>query len=215
MGNRAVITDKKRTTALYLHWNGGRDSVEAFVRYCELKQYRAPGQDTSYAFARLAQVVGNYFGGALSVGVLPYTDDEGMLSLGDDNGVYVLDGWSIAERVYPTWHQFSEQDSYPLEEMLRDIDGAQPTREQLGDFLSARPVSADDITIGDLVWVWGYRDSTPRLHRVLGFGDGRVLNWRNTAGIPYVDLFEDDPADPAYDPADNPNNYLTGEIYKA
>ena len=30
MGNRAVITTSKKDLGLYLHWNGGRDSIEAF-----------------------------------------------------------------------------------------------------------------------------------------------------------------------------------------
>ena len=37
MGNRAVITTKENMynngVAIYLHWNGGRDSVEAFLEY--------------------------------------------------------------------------------------------------------------------------------------------------------------------------------------
>ena len=33
MGNRAVITTKERELALYLHWNGGRDTVEPLLRY--------------------------------------------------------------------------------------------------------------------------------------------------------------------------------------
>ena len=48
MGNRAVITTRKAgvnpansdATGVYLHWNGGRDSVEAFLAYCKLKQFR-------------------------------------------------------------------------------------------------------------------------------------------------------------------------------
>ena len=40
MGNRAVITTKERDLALYLHWNGGRDTVEPLLKYCELQGYR-------------------------------------------------------------------------------------------------------------------------------------------------------------------------------
>ena len=39
MGNRAVITTENKKIGIYLHWNGGRDSVEAFLKYCELKNY--------------------------------------------------------------------------------------------------------------------------------------------------------------------------------
>lgn len=33
MGNRAIITNKEKRVAVYLHWNGGRDSVEAFMSF--------------------------------------------------------------------------------------------------------------------------------------------------------------------------------------
>lgn len=42
MGNRAVITTKERKIGLYLHWNGGRDTVEPLLKYCELQGYRPP-----------------------------------------------------------------------------------------------------------------------------------------------------------------------------
>ena len=96
MGNRAVITTRERKVGLYLHWNGGRDTVEPLLRYCELQGYRPPSDD-DYGWARLAQVVGNFFGGALSVGVGAYTTDVRMDP--GDNGVYVIDGWRIAERL--------------------------------------------------------------------------------------------------------------------
>ena len=77
MGNRAIITTQERKIGLYLHWNGGRDTVEPLLRYCELQGYRPPSSD-SYGWARICQVVGNFFGGTLSVGIGPYTDDAGM-----------------------------------------------------------------------------------------------------------------------------------------
>ena len=45
MGNRAVITTPDKELALYLHWNGGRDTVEPLLRYCELQGYRPPSSD--------------------------------------------------------------------------------------------------------------------------------------------------------------------------
>ena len=48
MGNSALIMTKdgfeKGGIGLYLHWNGGRDSVESFLNYCKLKGYRPPEQ---------------------------------------------------------------------------------------------------------------------------------------------------------------------------
>ena len=94
MGNRAVITTPEKVLALYLHWNGGRDTVEPLLKYCELQGYRPPSTD-SYGWARMAQVVGNFFGGSLSLGI------DRFDRLGDqgDNGVYVIDDWKIVDRI--------------------------------------------------------------------------------------------------------------------
>jgi hypothetical protein len=37
MGNRAIITNKDKKICIYLHWNGGRDSIEAFLTFCRMK----------------------------------------------------------------------------------------------------------------------------------------------------------------------------------
>lgn len=139
MGNRAVIafTSEKRLTekncentdnvvGTYLHWNGGRDSVEAFLTYCKLKGFRSPQSDLTYAIARFIQVVTNYFPDGLSVGVgtLKQLDCNNY-----DNGVYVVDGdWKIVKRLYNS----SEQKQYPLVDMLIDIDIHQPEEMRLG-----------------------------------------------------------------------------------
>jgi len=38
MGNRALIIGNKqyKGAGVYLHWNGGRDSVEPFLKYAEI-----------------------------------------------------------------------------------------------------------------------------------------------------------------------------------
>lgn len=124
MGNRAVIqVSEDSDVGIYLHWNGGRDSVEAFLKYCELKGYRAPSDD-NYGTARLCQVICNFFGGNLSIGidVLKKLDcDNG------DNGVYILNGWNIVDRKYCS----VEQSEYDLAEMLLYIDQKQPKEEQI------------------------------------------------------------------------------------
>ena len=87
MGNRAVINFKDSKVGIYLHWNGGRESVEAFLRAAKTLELRE--NDPTYGLARLTQIIGNYFGGSLSLGV-------GLLSELDcdnaDNGQYVIDG---------------------------------------------------------------------------------------------------------------------------
>ena len=131
MGNRAVITASKAKNVaesndigVYLHWNGGRDSVEAFLKYCELKGYRSPDTDC-YGWARLCQVIGNFFGGELSIGI----DRCCCLDCDNrDNGVYIIKGWEIVGREY---FEGEEQRYHDLLEMLEEIDDKQPEGERL------------------------------------------------------------------------------------
>lgn len=199
MGNRAVITTPERELGVYLHWNGGRDSVEAFLKYCELRGFRAPDAD-EYGWARLCQVIANYMGAnGLSVGISRYTTDERMDP--GDNGIYVIRGWEIVERVYP-WEGFVEQDDYPLDEMLHDIDISQPKDQLLGDFLDAEEVPVTSIEVGDVVYLRQI-DGRYRTYPVVGIGDGRVVNGLDTTGTPYVGMYV-----ACGSAADNPNNYL-------
>lgn len=133
MGNRAVITIKPDGTkdysnqiGIYLHWNGGRDSIEAFLKYCELKSYRSPSED-NYGMARLTQVIANFLGGTTSIGVdiAKNLDCDNM-----DNGVYLVKGWEIVDRDH---FKGTEQKTYPLIDMLIDIDKTQPVIEQIGE----------------------------------------------------------------------------------
>ena len=137
MGNRAVITIAKyddlgdlinkvdnEEIGVYLHWNGGYDSVSAFLHYCNLKNYRCPEND-NYGWARLCQVIGNYFGGECSIGI----DKCKCLDCDNwDNGVYLIKDWNIVGRVY---YEGSEQNHYDLKEMLTEINKRQPISEQL------------------------------------------------------------------------------------
>lgn len=127
MGNRAVITTKENWdndgVGVYLHWNGGRDSVEAFLKYCELKGYRKPTDDC-YGWAYLCGVLTNYFGDGLSCGidVLHNLDcDNG------DNGMYIIDGWEIVDRVH--FHGL-EQDNHNLVDMIIGINNSMPINMQ-------------------------------------------------------------------------------------
>ena len=120
MGNRAVITIKEKNTpkedwrSIYLHWNGGRDSVEPLLHVAKLYDLRCQS-DPSYAIARLSQLIGNTLGGTLSLGVGTYkqldTDNA-------DNGVYVVENWEIVDREY---HHGLEQQEYDFNEMVSEI----------------------------------------------------------------------------------------------
>lgn len=133
MGNRAVITTSKSSNVaessdlgIYLHWNGGRDSVEAFLTYCKIHGFRSPDSG-NYGWARLVQVISNFFGGdGLSIGL----DKCSNLDCDNyDNGVHIIEGWEIVGRHY---FEGREQSGYDLEEMLKAIDECQPVKMQLG-----------------------------------------------------------------------------------
>lgn len=123
MGNRAVITTvgaTDNTTGIYVHWNGGVNSIEAFCAYCDMKGFRSPDTDC-YGFAYLATVIGNFFGDGLSLGVdrIKCLDTDNY-----DNGVYYLKGWKIVGRSegYP---QQLETDKSKLYEFLLEINSVQ------------------------------------------------------------------------------------------
>jgi len=120
MGNRAVITIKENNIpqedwqSLYLHWNGGRDTVEPLLHVAKLYGIRCQA-DPSYAIARLSQLTGNTLGGTLSIGVGTYkqldTDNA-------DNGVYVVKDWEIVDREY---HDGYEQQEYDFNKVVSEI----------------------------------------------------------------------------------------------
>jgi len=123
MGNRCLIAFKEKESkkkkeevpCIYLHWNGGRDSVEAFLDASKRLGVRT--NDQFYGMARMTQIISNYLGGTLSIGISNVGDwDLGFL----DNGVYWVDGLEIYDRT-DTYDGFQEQLSYDHEEMVKEI----------------------------------------------------------------------------------------------
>lgn len=94
MGNRATITPadyNPDNLAVYVHWNGGRESVEAFCAVARELNFR-PISDC-YGMARLVYAIGVYFGGELSLGVDRLRD---LRSAGGDNGTWLVDDeWQV------------------------------------------------------------------------------------------------------------------------
>ncbi len=101
MGNRAVITfSENRSTGvgIYLHWNGGLESVLAFLDAAKARGFRDPASDPSYAMARLCGLIHEFFGVrdscSLGVGLLSSLHTDNW-----DNGVYVVGkDWAIVDR---------------------------------------------------------------------------------------------------------------------
>lgn len=204
MGNRAIIKGENMTSAVYLHWNGGRDSVEAFLEYCKIRGFDKFNSD--YGFARFLQVVSNFMGGdGLSVGIVSsYTTSAG------DNGIYWVDGFDIVKR-----EDFSgfEQREYNLMEMLQVIDEKQPAEQQIGkDYFNAIEVPTNELKIGDKVVLKDFMGKFETLE-VVGIGVEGWCNGVETLNKPYVNKFCNDGV---YDK--NCNNYIrdnTARVLKA
>lgn len=90
MGNRAILKfiDERDQPSIYLHWNGERASVQAFLNVAKELSFRAD----SYGVARMCQIVGNFFGGNLSLGCNTKAFDPG------DNGIYLIKDFEIVGR---------------------------------------------------------------------------------------------------------------------
>lgn len=102
MGNRAVITTapfNEDNVGVYLHWNGGIESVEAFCKAAKELGYRDPLEDPTYGFARLTGLISLFFDitGNTSLGVGRCAD----MDCCGDNGVWLLGpGWTIVGNTY-------------------------------------------------------------------------------------------------------------------
>ena len=119
MGNRAVISfkcegvPKEYSPSIYLHWNGGRDSIEGFLKAHEKANFR----NGAYGIARLIQLITNWFGGGLGVGVGGYSQ---MDTDNFDNGVYWVCSktFKIVEREFK---RQKEQQVYNVIEFSKDV----------------------------------------------------------------------------------------------
>lgn len=160
MGNRAVILNKNDMLAdgkinpnqigVYLHWNGGRDSVSAFLKYCKLKGYRSPSTDC-YGWACLCNVISNFFGDGMSLGI----DIASRLDCDNyDNGVYIIDHWEIVERLY---NHGTEQANYDVDSFVLELNERMPEQNRmdarvLKELLKAEEIPYQELTVGDVIW---------------------------------------------------------------
>ena len=101
MGNRAVIKFENYKAGIYLHQHGGRGTIECFLEVA--KEYGIDGNSGDYTMARLVQIISNYIGGTLSIGI----SVEPALHVDQgDNGVYVVDdNLEIVDRYWNWEHE--------------------------------------------------------------------------------------------------------------
>ena len=102
MGNRAVITRSTTDSApcIYLHWNGGRDSVDGFLLVAKYMAFTNNASDDWDEFARFLSK--NFFDYGGELGMTIYREKYGQADADNgDNGVYVVDGnWNIVNRLF-------------------------------------------------------------------------------------------------------------------
>lgn len=110
MGNRAVITFSQHKTSpcIYLHWNGGRASVEAFIKSAKhLGLHVCKNEyDEHKVLDLLAEMIATHFFES-KVGMNVYREQYGRADKDNgDNGVYVLDSkLNICKRIHATVYE--------------------------------------------------------------------------------------------------------------
>jgi hypothetical protein len=142
MGNRAVIAfggSSPKTPGLYLHWNGGQASVEAFLEVgkklgCEFTPGNAAAQRN-----KLAKIIKACFFKGSSV----YVDELDKLDCDNgDNGVYEIDG---SLRVVKRWGDGSESEPEINPAKTAEIvDGTLAKAKELGGDVIAKTVVNND-----------------------------------------------------------------------
>lgn len=165
MGNRGwIVFENNDSLALYLHWNGGRDSIEPFLAYAKL----CGVNDLS----GLATVINNALGvGGCEIQLFP----EGTVKAFKgseyiaDNGLYVIDeNLNIVERVTQT----SEQDVYDFNEFMVFIQKTSGAYMEVPDEVLAHAKTASIVR--------GGKFNSERHHVVQHFDESEGVNVTHT-----------------------------------
>lgn len=170
MGNRALITGKNSTVGIYLHWNGGMDSVVPFLKYASLHTPLGLGMEArDGGLSTLVTIIDNFLGlGSATITTVnpEYLEDYSP----GDNGIYVVDeNWDIVQRI-DSPATAMEQDSHDFSEMLEAIDNSQPDNTQLGKkFLESKIIPVEEVEVGMIVFKRGYNGWEE--HTVLSLGN--------------------------------------------
>ena len=116
MGNRAVKHFQGSNVGMYVHWHGGRDTIEPMLEVA--KEYGLRGGD--YGLARLAQMFGNFVGGTLSMGI---DELERLDCDNNNNGVYIIDSnFNIVDRQHMRGEEKSNYDPEEVKQAFRDTN---------------------------------------------------------------------------------------------
>lgn len=169
MGNRAAVvfeSDGNFSPVVYLHWNGGPESVWAFLAELDRRGIR---EDADYEAARFIHVVGDFFDNekttGLSLGVLNLPKGfpkPGALKILDpgDNGIYIIN------RKDRKITRFRYGNTHTAEEVAEEFKAAMAHDYNKSDgipatFLKARPkVETENYKeAARKPWPWEARDA--------------------------------------------------------
>ena len=112
MGNRAVINMVDSDVAIYLHWNGGRGTVEPVLEVA--KEYGLTGDNAGMndLYKMFHNMLSSDMTETAYVGTIP--EYNGTAS--GDNGVYIIDkNFNIIDRL--EFENRKEQQVYPFKEI--------------------------------------------------------------------------------------------------
>ena len=124
MGNRAFIAHQSAPNGVYLHWNGGMDSIKPLLDYCALADPYGGFDEGVGGLTTFVTVANNMLGSSIHI-----EDNSASLML-EDNGTYWVEGWEIVGR--ETSEYFTrEQDSHDYWDMMMTIATHQPTARQI------------------------------------------------------------------------------------
>lgn len=176
MGNRAIIArerdrNSEHAVGVYLHWDGDPNIVRAMLEYARMRGYRSPDDDSGYGWARLCQIACNFNTEAytstlehktcirdgLSVGVEIF-DIPAEIATAWDNGVYLIEGWSVAAQ------------------LGRDgpIDGEWSDEEVLDWVIALDETYPESVRLGEETVRAEFRKDTPEQDRVRRCGEREV-----------------------------------------
>lgn len=146
MGNRAVIIEFGKQDGIYLHWNGGRDSIEPMLYYA--KNLLSLDLSTFKNTLKKVEFI------AACCGFDPtYADNYSKLDCDNwDNGVYVINkNYEIVSRMF---FNSSEQKEYNFIDFLVFIDENMPKKYQRGKdfifkYLASKEVETETLYAND------------------------------------------------------------------
>lgn len=177
MGNRAVILEKGKEEGIYLHWNGGRDSIEPMLFYCKnFLKIRNSDYYKPSAIEKLAFL-------STCTGFQPYFYKKCTLGDVGDNGTYIINSnFEIVDRLY---FDGKEQQIYNFVDFLIYLDENMPKSMQKGKeyifkYLASKEPSTLDykklmqsLNVGDVVF---YRDA---FLEIIGKNNEEKEKWVN------------------------------------